>query len=186
MITLLRPPRLRVLAVFCGAMTQGLAAQTPSDRPTYVVIPMEVTVDRPAADVWNRVGKYCDIAEWMGIACTLIAGTDGEVGAVRVVAERFTEVLVGKTALSYTYVMTPREGRPYDLYHGTLEARPITATTSRLVYTLVYDNSMLEDDAARRADIERRRAQFTRALQEMKALAEGGTRPPARDPASRR
>ena len=51
------------------------------------------------------------------------------------------------TELSYTYTQPVRAGRPYDLYHGTLEARPVTATTSKLVYTLVYDNSMLADDA---------------------------------------
>ena len=60
------------------------------------------------------------------------------------------EVLVGKTELSYTYTQPVRDGRPYNLYHGTLEARPVTATTSKLVYTLFFDNSMLADDAARR------------------------------------
>jgi hypothetical protein len=38
---------------------------------------------------------------------------------------------------------------------------------------------MLADDAARQADIERRRTQFMQALQNMKILAEGGTLPPA-------
>ena len=88
------------------------------------------------------------------------------------------EILVGKTELSYTYTQAPREGRPYNLYHGTLEARPVTATTSRLVYTLVFDNSMLADDAARDADRARRLGAFTRALENMKTLAEGGTLPP--------
>jgi hypothetical protein len=65
------------------------------------------------------------------------------------------------------------------MYHGTLEARPVTATTSKLVYTLLFDNSMLADDAAREADRARRVTTFTRALQNMKILAEGGTLPPA-------
>ena len=89
------------------------------------------------------------------------------------------EVLVGKTELSYTYTQPVREGRPYNLYHGTLEARPVTATTSKLVYTLFFDNSMLADSAARDADKARRTAQFTQALENMKILAEGGTLPPA-------
>jgi hypothetical protein len=102
-------------------------------------------------------------------------GKEDEFGAVRSVAN---EVLVGKTELSYTYTQPVRAGRPYDLYHGTLEARPVTATTSKLVYTLVYDNSMLADDAAKAADRQRRVTTFTRALQNMKTLAEGGTLPP--------
>jgi len=163
-----------------GAPTQGTPAAAPASvvvaNPTYVSIPMEVMVDRPAAEVWKRVGKYCDIGEWLRVNCTITAGKDGEFGAVRSIGN---EVLVGKTDLSYTYTQAPREGRPYNLYHGTLEARPVTATTSKLVYTLVFDNSMLADDAARQADIERRKTQFTQALQNMKILAEGGTLPPA-------
>jgi hypothetical protein len=145
-------------------------------NPTYAVIPLEIAVNRPAAEVWKRVGKYCDIGEWMRIPCTITAGKDNEVGAVRSVVN---EVLVGKTELSYTYTQPVREGRPYDLYHGTLEARPVTATTSKLIYTLMYDNSMMADDAAREADKARRTQQFTTALENMKILAEGGTLPPA-------
>ena len=145
-------------------------------NPTYTSIPMEIAVNRPAADVWKRIGKYCDIGEWFRIPCTITAGKDGEFGAVRSVAN---EVLVGKTELSYTYTQPVRAGRPYNLYHGTLEARPVTATTSKLVYTLVYDNSMLADDAARERDRAQRTAQFMTALENMKILAEGGTLPPA-------
>jgi Polyketide cyclase / dehydrase and lipid transport len=144
-------------------------------NPHYVSIPLEITVDRPAAEVWKRVGKYCDIGEWLQVPCTIISGKDGEVGTVRSIGN---EILVGKTELSYTYTQPVREGRPYNLYHGTLEARPVTATTSKLVYTLMFDNSMLADDAARDRDKAQRTTQFTRALQNMKTLAEGGTLPP--------
>ena len=171
------------LARIAGAQTPAPSAQAPSApvgnvvaNPTYVSIPLEITVDRPAAEVWKRVGKYCDIGEWLRIQCTITSGKDGEFGAVRSVAN---EVLVGKTELSYTYTQPVRAGRPYNLYHGTLEARPVTATTSKLIYTLVFDNSMLPDDAAREKDKAQRTAQFTRALENMKILAEGGTLPPA-------
>jgi hypothetical protein len=179
-----------VLLIVCLAVVAAAQAPAPAgqaapgtpgtspvvEKPTYVFIPMEITVNRPAAEVWKRVGKFCDIGEWLRVNCTITAGKDGEFGAVRSVAN---EVLVGKTELSYTYTQPVRAGRPYDLYHGTLEARPLTATTSKLVYTLVYDNSMLADDAAREADKTRRTRQFTQALENMKILAEGGTLPPA-------
>jgi hypothetical protein len=145
-------------------------------HPNYVSIPMEIMVNRPAEEVWKRVGKYCDIGEWLRFNCTIVSGKDGEVGAVRSIG---SEVLVGKTDLSYTYTQPVRAGQPYILYHGTLEAKPVTATTSKLVYTLMYDNSTLADDAARDMDRERRRQQFTQALENMKILAEGGTLPPA-------
>ena len=146
-------------------------------NPTYTTIVMETTVNRPAAEVWKRVGGYCAISEWLQIAagCTMLSGKEGEVGSVRSVA---TEVLVAKTEFSYTYTQPVRAGRPYNLYHGTLEARPVTATTSKLLYTLMFDNSMLPDDAAREKDKASRTATFTRALANMKTLAEGGTLPP--------
>ena len=147
-----------------------------SAKPTYIAIPLEIAVNKPAADVWKRVGKFCDIGEWLRIPCTITSGKDGEFGAVRSVAN---EVLVGKTELSYTYTQPVRADRTYNMYHGTLEARPVTATTSKLVYTLFFDNSMMADDAAREADRARRAAQFTQALENMKILAEGGTLPPA-------
>jgi len=170
------------LASMAGAQTPPAAPGAPPapaplaiPNPTYVTIPLEITVNRPAAEVWKRIGKYCDIGEWFQIPCTITSGKDGEVGTVRSVG---AEILVGKTELSYTYTQPVREGRPYNLYHGTLEARPLTATTSKLVYTLVYDNSMLPDDAARERDKMQRTTTFTRALQNMKTLAEGGTLPP--------
>jgi hypothetical protein len=177
-----------VAALALGAAAPALAQTPPAaaprgpaplaiPNPNYISIPMEIEINKPAAEVWKRVGKYCDISEWLQIAagCKMISGTEGEVGSVRSVGN---EILVGKTELSYTYTQPVREGRPYNLYHGTLEARPVTATTSKLVYTLVYDNSMMGDDAAKEKDRLTRTATFNRALQNMKTLAEGGTLPP--------
>jgi len=167
------------LTIVCMARLASAQPPVPAPlaipNPNYVSIPLEITVNRPAAEEWKRVGKYCDIGEWLQIQCTITSGKDGEFGAVRSVGN---EILVGKTELSYTYTQPVRVGQPYILYHGTVEARPLTATTSKLIYTLVYDNSTLTDDAAREQDKARRTAQFTRALENMKTLAEGGTLPP--------
>jgi len=173
------------LAAACAATSasaQTAPAATPTGSvvvasPTYTSIPMEITVNKPAAEVWKKIGGYCDISEWLQIpaGCKITSGKDGEFGAVRTVG---AEVLVGRTEFSYTYTQTPKEGQPYNMYHGTLEARPVTASTSKIVYTLFFDNSMLADEAARTADKERRRTRFMQALQNMKTLAEGGTIPP--------
>ncbi len=181
-------------AIVCAAMItlnaqgttqppQGATTATASPdehvvaNPSYVSIHLEVDVNRSAADVWKRVGKYCDIGEWFQVAagCKILSGPDNDVGAVRSIAN---EVLVGKTELSYTYTQPVRAGRPYNMYHGTLEARPVTATTSKLLYTLKWDNSMLPDDAAKEKDKASRTTTFTRALQNMKTIAEGGTLAP--------
>jgi hypothetical protein len=148
------------------------------EKPNYVSIPMEITINKPIKDVWARIGKYCDISEWFQIAtgCTITSGKDGEVGAVRTVG---AEILVGKTEYSYTYTQPVRDGRPYNLYHGTLEARAVNAKTTKMVYTLMYDNSLVPgDQAAKDAEIAGRRTRFEQGLKNMKSLAEGGTLPP--------
>src|SRR5687768_17700335 len=138
--------RNRFLVVFCvavaiiaagvaaGAQAPAAGAPAPAQsvavaNPTYTSILLEIAVNKPAAEVWKRVGKYCDIGEWMRIPCTITAGKDGEVGAVRSVVN---EVLVGKTELSYTY--TPlRDGGPCYAQHLTLEEPHVTATTPKMI-----------------------------------------------------
>jgi hypothetical protein len=146
--------------------------QTPN--PHYVAIPMTITVNAPVDTVWARVGKYCDIGEWGIPNCTILSG-DGSLGTVRSIGH---EVLVGKTKYSYTYTQPVREGVAYNFYHGSLEAVPLPDKTTRLNYTLVFDNSMLADDAARNKDIDNRRTRFTKMLENMKTLSEGGSLPP--------
>lgn len=161
------------LLIAATALALGLPAASGAAEPDYAVIRMSQPVDRPAAEVWKTVGGWCDLGAWMKIDCTVTKG-DGGIGSVRSIAGgRVTEVLVGRTDLSYGYAQPPVEGRPYDLYHGYLEARPVTAKTSVLEYTLMYDVSGLPDAAARTADQARRRALFEGALRNMKALAEG-------------
>ena len=57
-----------------------------------------------------------------------------------------------KTELSLTYAQRVRTDQPYNFWHGTIEARPLTATTTKLLYTLLYDESMVADDATREKD----------------------------------
>ena len=144
-------------------------------KPTFASIVMEVDVNRSAKEVWARVGKFCDIRKWAQRECTMLSGAEGELGGIRSIS---TEVMVGRTELSYTYTVPPRTDRPYNHYHATLEARPVTATTSKLIYSLVFDNAVHPDAAARQKYATQMRTAFTRFLNNMKILAEGGTLPP--------
>ncbi|MGD8340881.1 MAG: SRPBCC family protein [Gammaproteobacteria bacterium] len=149
-----------------GFSATGLAQE-------YVRIEMEIDIDRPAAEVWDKVGGYCDITVWFnGVDCEITSG-DGEMGTVRALAGgRVIEILVAKTDLSYGYTQPAVEGQFYNLYHGFMEAKPVTANTSKMLYTLVYDVSNLPDQAAKDADMARRRGMFEGALASMKELAE--------------
>lgn len=140
--------------------------------PQYTTIKMEIDVAKPAAAVWAKVGGYCDISKWFDLDCVIKSG-DGGIGTVRLLrGGMVTEILVAKTDLSYGYTQPVREGQYYILYHGFLEAKPVTATTSKLLYTLMYDVSNLPDQAARQADMAQRRTRFEAGLKKMKELSE--------------
>lgn len=150
-----------------------LVVGTALAEPEYVRIDMEIDVAKPAAEVWGKVGGYCDIAVWFPTLDCEITSGDGGMGTVRVLAGgRITEILVAQTDLSYAYTQPAVEGRFYNLYHGQLAAKPVSASSSKLLYTLVYDVSNLADQAAKDADMERRRTQFEGALASMKEIAE--------------
>jgi len=161
----------RLYSVLCAFGAVGFVSGALAE-PEYTTIKLEIDIAKPAKEVWAKVGGYCDIAEWLKVECTITSG-DGGVGTVRVLAGgRVTEILVAQTELSYGYTQPAREGQFYNLYHGFMEARPVTERTSKMLYTLVYDISDKADQAAKDADIARRRGMFEGALQNMKAVAE--------------
>jgi hypothetical protein len=148
-------------------MGAALAAE-----PEYAVIKMQIDVARPARDVWAKVGGYCDIAVWLNVDCKVTSG-DGGIGTVRSLAGgRVLEILVAQTELSYGYTQPVKEGSFYNLYHGFMEARPMSRKSSRILYTLVLDVSDKADKAAKDADVARRRTSFETALKKMKEIAE--------------
>ena len=161
----------RLLLAFIALPTL-LATALVSAQPEYVTIEMEIDVAKPANEVWASVGGYCDITDWLGIDCELTSG-DGDMGTVRALAGgRIIEILVAQTELSYGYTQPVQEGAFYNLYHGFLEARPVSANSSKLLYTLLLDVSNLADQAAKDENIARRRGSFENALARMKEIAE--------------
>jgi hypothetical protein len=161
--------KMPILALATLALTSAVLAA----EPDYATIRMEIDIAKSADQVWAKVGKYCDISEWLSLDCKITSG-DGGIGTVRALAGgRVNEILVAKTDLSYGYTQPVREGQFYNLYHGFMEAKPVTKTTSKIIYTLMLDESDKADKAAKDADLAKRRGSFEAALQKMKAIAEG-------------
>ena len=154
------------ISLAAAAAALGLAGSACA--ADYVTIPLETTVNAPADVAWKKIAGYCDIGAWLKTTCTIASGTDNQVGAVRVIAGRVTELMVAKTAWSYTYSQ-PKS--PID-YHGTLEIRPVDKKTSKLMYTLVYDAAALPDPSKKDADVASRTKQFTGLLATIKGVAE--------------
>jgi hypothetical protein len=149
-----------------------IAVEQAIAEPEYTRLEMGIDVDKSANELWAIAGGYCDIGVWANIECEIISG-DGDIGTVRVLlGGAITEVMVAKTDLSYGYAQPVEEGQFYNLYHGFMEAKPINDNSSTLFYTIVYDLSNFPDQAAKNADVARRRSQFDKALLDIKKLAE--------------
>ena len=147
-----------------------MAAASPAAEPIYYRLELDIEIDRPAADVWAKVGGYCDISEWAGLDCEITQG-DGGIGTVRVLRGTVVEPMVAKTELAYGYTQPVVEGQYYTLYHGFMEARPVTESTSRLIYTMMWDVSQSSEEETN-TTIERRREFFGAALAKIKEIAE--------------
>lgn len=141
-------------------------------NPSYDTIQLEQAVNKPAAEVWAKVGKYCDIEKWMGMTCVMTSGKEGDLGSVRTLNGTIIEPMVAKTPLSYTYTQPVRQGVPYNLIHGTFQVVAVTPTTSKLVYNFFYDTSVMGEPAAVAAAKQSRVTRFTAGLAKAKEIAE--------------
>ena len=155
------------------AMAQPAApvSAVPDTPKDWSVITMTMDVARPADVTWERIGgnDYCAIIKYLNMkSCSYTVGS-GDVGTNRVLNGTIHELLVAKTSRSYTYAQPTSP----IFYHGTMAVEPVTATTSRIVYTLIYDQAPLATPEAKAANSDRRRATFTAAIERMKAAAEG-------------
>jgi hypothetical protein len=137
----------------------------------YAVVNLSTDVDKPADVVWKKIGGYCDIQAWLKAPCSLTSGS-GAVGTVRHLAfgaNGVDEVMVAKTAHSYTYT----QPNTTILYHGTLEVVANGKGKSKILYNLIWDLTADGTDEAKAKDRDGRAKRFTEALASMKAIAEG-------------
>lgn len=148
----------------------GLLAAAPSAfAADYAVIKLDTTVNAPVDKVWSKVGGFCAIQDWLAQLKPCVLEGDGGVGSVRKLSPRgFIEVEVAATKYSYTYAQPDNK----ILYHGTLSAEPIDKGHTKLMYTLIYDQEPDGTPEAKNKDRAGRTTNFTKALANMKALAE--------------
>jgi len=156
--------RITGLAACAAAFSLSGAAHAAGD---YVSIVQETTLSVPAETAWAKVKGYCDIGAWLKTTCEITGGKDGELGAVRKIAGRIEEVIVAVTPLSYTYADVDTK----ILYHGTVEIRPVDKQSSKLVYTLFFDQTTVPAET-REANKTRRQQMFAGVMATMKGMAE--------------
>ena len=102
----------------------------------------------------------------MDVKCSAVCGS-GKPGSVRRIGDAIIEPLVGATQRSYTYMQTEGPMASF-CYHGTVACEPHGEAGSKIVYTLVYDHSSMDEDR-RVTEKERLTARFGSAVDTMRA-----------------
>jgi hypothetical protein len=100
----------------------------------------------------------------------MVSGSGG-VGSVRRLLDGvIEEPMIAKTAHSYTYGQTVGPNKDID-YHGTLAVEPTGPGTSRINYTLIYDQARVAED--KRVSMRDGMAQrFQAIVNDIKTMAE--------------
>ena len=151
-----------ILAALALAAAPALAAD-------YVVIQLHADTSVSADTAWAKIGSYCAIEQFAKVPCKLTSGTGG-VGSVRSLANGvIEEPMVAQTAHSYTYGQTIGANKGIE-YHGTLAVEPTGARTSRINYTLFYDQALVPAD--KRESFRAGLARFQGFVDTMKGMAE--------------
>ena len=146
-------------------------AQTPQPAD-WVTLNFSIDIARPADVAWKKTGgdDWCAIGKYIALPCKVDSGK-GELGSFRTIvtgAGPVVENVVARTKYSYTYA------QPFSptFYHGTMAIEPLSATTSRLTYALIWNQAAIPDQKARTTAYEGRKTRFQAAMEKMKADAE--------------
>ena len=161
--------------ILIAAVLMGLAsaaqAQTPQPAD-WTTLTLTADLNTNADTAWEKIGgnDWCGIAKYLEVkSCTIDSGK-GELGSVRsigIATGSVVEMVVARTAHSYTYA------QPFTpiFYHGTLAVEPVDATHSKLVYTLIWNQTAVGDAAAQAAARDGRKTRFQAAVDKMAAAA---------------
>ena len=162
--------------IFLAAAIFGLGlgtaqAQTPQPAD-WVTLSFSANINKPADVAWERVGgkDWCAIAKYLEVkGCTINSGK-GELGSIRTIitaTATVVENVVARTKYSYTYA------QPFTpiFYHGTMSIEALSPTTSRLHYTLIWNQAAGGDAATQAASRTSRQTRFQAAVDKMAAAA---------------
>jgi hypothetical protein len=148
-------------------------AQTPQPAD-WVTLHFSADLNKNIDMAWQRMGgnELCGIAKYLDIkGCEVVSGT-GELGSVRNIIVTtsptpIVENIVSRSKYSYTYA------QPFTpiFYHGTMSIVALSPTTSRLEYSLIWNQTAVGDAAAQAASRASRQQRFQAAVDNMAAAA---------------
>jgi hypothetical protein len=151
------------------ALSAGTAgAQTPQPAD-WTTLTLTADLNKPVDVAWQRIGgnDWCGIAKYLDVKSCDINSGKGELGSVRTINGSIVEIAVARTPHSYTYA------QPFTpiFYHGTLAVEPAGAGHSKLVYTLIWNQTAVGDAKAQADARASRKTRFQAAVDKMAAAA---------------
>jgi hypothetical protein len=157
-----------VTAAVLGLGIGSAGAQTPQPAD-WTTLTLTASINKPADIAWERIGgnDWCGVAKYLDVKSCVIDSGKGEIGSLRTINGTIVENVVARTAHSYTYA------QPFTpiFYHGTMAVEPVDASHSKLVYTLIWNQTAVGDTAAQTAAREGRKTRFQAAVDKMAAAA---------------
>jgi hypothetical protein len=156
-----------------AAIVLALFSVPAQAAPEWTTILMEKVVDRTPDQTWSKIGPYCAIATWLKVSCVVTTGNQVSVGTIRRLNGRTDEIIVAATPYSYSYAQPLTDVQPESpiFYHGTLAVEPVDRSHSKLIYTLIWNQTAVGDAAAQAAAREGRKTRFQAAVDKMAAAA---------------
>jgi len=160
-----------LIAALLALGSTSAMAQTPQPAD-WTTITLTASLNKGADAAWEKIGgnDWCAIAKYLDVKGCVIDSGKGELGSVRTIdtgTAKIVEIVAARTAHSYTYA------QPFTpiFYHGTLAVEPVDRTHSKLVYTLIWNQTAVGDAAAQAAAREGRTKRFQAAVDKMAAAA---------------
>jgi hypothetical protein len=165
---------MKKIAIAAALMALGVtAAQGQTAQPAdWTTLTMTADIAKPADVAWEGIGgnDWCGIVKYLDVKSCAVTSGKGELGSTRTIdtgTATVVEIAVARTAHSYTYA------QPFTpiFYHGTMAVEPVDANHSRLVYTLMWNQTAVGDAKAQADARESRHRRFQAAVDKMAAAA---------------
>jgi hypothetical protein len=161
---------MKTLLIATALMSFAAAVQAQTPQPAdWTTMTLTADLNKPANVAWQRIGgdDWCAIGKYLDVKSCDINSGKGEMGSVRTINGTIVEIVVARTPLSYTYA------QPFTpiFYHGTVAVQPASKGHSKLVYTLIWNQTAVGDAAAQAAARDSRRTRFQAAVDKMAAAA---------------
>jgi hypothetical protein len=163
--------KILIAALLAAAIPASAQTPQPAD---WVTLTFSADLNKNIDVAWTRVGgnDLCAIAKYLDIqSCTPVSGK-GELGSVRNIGlagnpNPVVENIVSRSKYSYTYA------QPFTpiFYHGTMSIEATGANSSRLHYTLIWNQAAVGDAAAQATAKASRQQRFGAAVDKMAAAA---------------